>query len=204
MTKKRIGTKRRRVKKQMRRKSRKMRKSMRGGNLTSAQIVEKISNCIPNDLARFPDMPFSPSGYINNDDNWTKLAQNISEKGNIEFNCDGETALIDGINLDINFDTGTKKGKLYGEIGESRPVLLWLNGRQQTYQDPSTASPASFLEQSYNSPQRSLATLENGPPPVNRIVDSRNEYRSPPGSPVLSRSLFNEDNPDHDNVRYRQ
>jgi hypothetical protein len=207
MTKKRIGTKRRRVKKQMRRKSRKARKSMRGGNLTPAQFVEKISHCIPNDATRFPDMPFSPSGYINNDDNWTKLAQNISEKGHIEFNCDGETALIGGINLDINFENGTKNGELYGKIGESRPILLWRNGIQQTYEPPPGFTRITSQNHAPSTPPRTT-TLQNSPPPLNRIVDSRNQYRSPPGSPSVGSSqvvgsLFNEeDNPDDDGRNY--
>jgi hypothetical protein len=138
MTKKRIGTKRRRrVKKQTRRKSRKMRKSMRGGNLTRAQFVEKISRCIPQDPVNYPDIPFSPSGYINDDDNWTKLAENISHNGPIDFNCHGERAIIGGIdeNLNIDYRTNTKRGELYGIIGDSEPVLLWRNGRQQTYEE---------------------------------------------------------------------
>jgi hypothetical protein len=207
MTKKRFRTKRRRVKKQMRRKSRKARKNMKGG---TREFVQKIASCIPNNPRDYPDMPFSPSGYINNDDNWTKLAENISENGPIEFLCGGETAIIGGIdeNLMIDYRTNTKRGELYGKIGESRPILLWRNGIQQTYQAPSTASPASFLEQSYISPQRSRAILENGPPPLNRIVDSRNQYRSPPGSPSVGSSqvvgsLFNEeDNPDDDGRDY--
>lgn len=148
MTKKRIGTKRRRVKKQTRRKSRKVRKSMRGGNLTREQFVQKISDCIPNNARRFPDMPFSPTGYMDNDDNWTKLAENISHIGPIDFNCDGKDAQIYGINLDINFDTGTKKGELYGKIGNSTPVPLWSFGRQQTYEPP----PGSTRITSQNSP----------------------------------------------------
>jgi hypothetical protein len=82
-------------------------------------------------------MPFSPSGYINNDDNWTKLAENISENGPIEFQCGGETAIIGGIdeNLMIDYRTNTKRGELYGKIGESRPILLWRNGIQQTYEE---------------------------------------------------------------------
>lgn len=132
MTKKRIGTKRKRVKKQMRRKSRKMRKSMRGGN---PRFVKQIASCIPQDPVNYPDMPFSPTGYMNNDDEWSKLAENISKNGPIEFECARKNAQIYGINLDINFDTGTKKGELYGIIGNSLPVLLWRNGRQQTYEE---------------------------------------------------------------------
>lgn len=137
MRKKRFRTKRRRVKKQMRRKSRKIRKSMRGGNLTRVEFVQKISDCIPNNPRRFPDMPFSPTGYTDNDDNWTKLAENISDNGPIEFNCHGETAIIGEIdeNLNIDYTTNTKRGKLYGIIGDSEPVLLWQNGRQQTYEE---------------------------------------------------------------------
>ena len=134
MTKKRIGTKRRRVKKQMRRKSRKMRKNMRGGN---PRFVKQIASCIPQDPVNYPDIPISVSGYQNNDDDWTKLAQNISEYGPIEFDCGGETAIIGGIdeNLNIDYTTNTKRGELYGKIGESRPILLWQNGRQQTYEE---------------------------------------------------------------------
>jgi hypothetical protein len=139
MTKKRIGTKRKRVKKQMRRKTKKMRKtrkSMRGGNLTRAQFVEKISDCIPNNPTRFPDMPFSPTGYTENEDNWTKLAQNISENGPIEFNCHGKNALIYGDNsIHVDFNNNIKIGKLYGIIGESCPIILWRNGIQQTYEE---------------------------------------------------------------------
>lgn len=137
MTKKRIGTKRRRVKKQMRRKSRKMRKNMRGGNLTRIEFIKKISHCIPNNPMLYPDMPFSPTGYTENEDNWTKLAQNISENGPIEFQCHGTPAVIGGIdeNLKIDYKTNTKRGELYGIIGNSLPVLLWRNGRQQTYEE---------------------------------------------------------------------
>ena len=138
MTKKHIRTKRRKVNKQVRRKSRKMRKSMRGGNLTRVEFVQKISRCIPNNATRFPDMPFSPTGYMDNDDNWTKLAENISHNGPIEFNCDGKTAIIGEIdeNLNIDYTTNTKRGKLYGKIGDSCPILLWQNGTQQTYEPP--------------------------------------------------------------------
>jgi hypothetical protein len=134
MTKKRIGTKRKRVKKQMRRKSRKMRKNMKGGNRA---FVEKIARCIPNDPELYPDIPHSPTGYTGNDDNWTKLAQNISENGPIEFQCHGKPAVIGGIdeNLNIDYKTNTKHGELYGIIGNSLPVLLWKNGIQQTYEE---------------------------------------------------------------------
>ncbi len=192
MTKKRIGTKRRRVKKQMKRKSRKVRKtrkSMKGGNLTRIEFIKKISKCIPNHPRRYPDMPFSPTGYTENEDNWTKLAQNISENGAIEFNCDGELGIIDGINLDINFDTDTKKGELYGKIGNSTPVRLWRNGLQQTYEE----RPNSVFGFS----QTSLVT----PPRTTSRSQARiNPEISPEGIQSLGRSLFNEeDNPDDDN-----
>ena len=187
MTKKHIRTKRRRVKKQARQKSRKMRKNMRGG---TREFIEKIARCIPNNPMDYPDIPFSPSGYINDDDNWTKLAENISHNGPIEFQCDDETAIIDGINLDINFENGTKRGELYGKIGESRPILLWRNGRQQTREPPVTprTTPRPRTRRQFN------------PPPINRIVDTRYQNRSPPGSPLVGRRLFNDgENPDDDN-----
>jgi hypothetical protein len=196
MTKKRIGTKRKRVKKQMRRKSRKMRKSMRGG---SRLFVQKIASCIPNNPMDYPDMPFSPSGYINNDDDWTKLAENISHNGPIEFQCDGKDAVIDGINLDINFDSGTKKGELYGKIGESRPILLWRNGLQQTYEPPSSnILPPPVIESTPVTPPR--ITRENGPPPLNRRNTNQGVY--PPDIPTIDDdnndigvSLFENDMP---------
>jgi hypothetical protein len=195
MTKKRIGTKRRRrVKKQMRQKSRKMRKSMRGG---TREFIEKISRCIPNNPRDYPDIPFSPSGYINNDDNWTKLAENISHNGPIEFVCDGETAIIGGIdeNLNIDYITNTKRGELYGKIGESRPILLWRNGRQQTREPPVTprTTPRPRTRRQFN------------PHPINRIVDTIYQNRSPPGSPLDGRRLFNDgENPDDNRDFYPQ
>jgi len=198
MTKKRIGTKRRRrVKKQMRRKSRKMRKSMRGGN---RQFVQKIIRCIPQDPVNYPNIPISLSGYQNNDDDWTKLAKNIYENRPIEFQCDEKDSQIYGINLDINFDTGIKKGELYGKIGESIPILLWRNGRQQTYQAPSTVNRAPFLEAIVTPPR----VTANGPPPIDRNArTATNQGMSPPGSPGVTRSLFNDENSD-DNGPYRQ
>lgn len=188
MTKKRIGTKRRRVKKQAKRKSRKMRKSMRGG---SRLFVQKIASCIPNNPTRFPDMPFSPTGYMYNDDNWTKLAENISHNGPIEFECDGKDAVIDGINL----DTGTKKGKLYGKIGDSEPVLLWLNGRQQTYEPP----PSNMPPPPPVTPPRTI-TSQDSPPPPNRRSSTYETNSSSPSGNNITRSLFNEqDNTDDDN-----
>lgn len=180
MTKKRIGTKRRRVKKQTRRKSRKMKKSMRGGN---RQFVQKIIRCIPQDPVNYPDIPISLSGYQNNDDDWTKLAENISYNGPIEFQCDGKDAQIYGINLDINFDSGTKKGELYGKIGNSTPVLLWWNGRQQTYEPPSSniLPPPPLIESMPVTPPR--ITRENGPPPLNRRNTNQGVY--PPDIPSI-------------------
>jgi hypothetical protein len=170
MTKKQIRTKRRRVKKQMKRKSRKMRKtkkSMKGGNLIRIEFIKQISKCIPNDPKRYPDMPFSPTGYTENEDNWTKLAQNISENGPIEFQCDGENAVIGGIdeNLKIDYKTNTKRGELYGKIGNSPLVLLWRNGRQQTYEER-PRSVFGFSQTSPVTPPR--ITRENVPPPLNR------------------------------------
>jgi hypothetical protein len=210
MTKKRIGTKRRRVKKQTRRKSRKMKKSMRGGN---RQFVQKIIRCIPQDPVNYPDIPISLSGYQNNDDDWTKLAENISYNGPIEFQCDGKDSQIYGINLDINFDTGTKKGELYGKIGNSTPVLLWWNGRQQTYEPPSSniLPPPPLIESMPVTPPR--ITRENGPPPLNRRNTNQGVY--PPDIPSIDDenndigvSLFENDIPyyrgviGYNNLRY--
>jgi len=179
MTKKRIGTKRTRVKKQMRRKSRKMRKNMRGG---SRIFVQKIIRCIPQDPVNYSDIPISLSGYQNNDDDWTKLAENISYNGPIEFQCDGKDAQIYGINLDINFDTGTKKGELYGKIGNSAPVRLWWNGRQQTYEPPySNILPPPVIQATSVTPPR--RTRENGPPPLNRRNTNQGVY--PPDIPTI-------------------
>jgi hypothetical protein len=136
MTKKRFSTEKRKSKKQLRRKSRKMRKSMRGGNRA---FVKEISRCIPQDPTNYPDIPFSPSGYISNDDNWTKLAKYIYDNGPIEFPCDVNAAKIHGVFDDrFGFDDVNKIGKLYGTIGNIGPVLLWNNGRQQTYEPPIT------------------------------------------------------------------
>jgi hypothetical protein len=197
MTKKRIGTKRRRVKKQMRRKSRKMRKSMKGG---SRLFVQKIASCIPQDPVNYSDIPISVSGYQNNDDDWTILAENISHNGPIEFQCDGKDAQIYGINLDINFDTGTKKGELYGKIGNSIPVRLWRNGRQQTYEPPSSnILPPPVIQSTPVTPPR--ITRENvPPPPPNRR--NRNQGVYPPDIPTIDDdnneigvSLFENDMP---------
>lgn len=158
MTKKRIGTKRRRVKKQAKRKSRKMRKSMRGGNLTREQFVQKISDCIPKDPVNYPDIPFSPTGYMNNEDNWTKLAQNISENGPIYFECDGQPTIIYGDNrVYVDYDNDEIIGKLYGIIGDSCPILLWSNRRQQTYEQ----RPFSVFGFSQQSP--TVTTPQNSP-----------------------------------------
>lgn len=125
----------RKFKKQSRRKSRKMRKSMRGGN---RRFVEEITRCIPQDSEKYPDIPISNSGYIENDDDWTKLAMNIYELGPIDFICDNKRAKIYGkFYRHIPFTYETKMGKLYGIIGNSDPVLLWRNGTQQTYMPPS-------------------------------------------------------------------
>jgi hypothetical protein len=178
MTKKRIGTKRRRVKKQTRRKSRKMKKSMRGG---SPLFVQKIIRCIPQDL---PDIPISSSGYMNNDDDWTKLAENISHNGPIEFQCDGKDAEIYGDNsIRVDFDNNIKIGKLYGRIGNSQPVLLWWNGRQQTYEPPSSniLPPPPLIESRPVTPPR--ITRENGPPPLNRRNTNQGVY--PPDIPTI-------------------
>jgi len=170
---------------------------MRGGN---RQFVQKIIRCIPQDPVNYPDIPISLSGYQNNDDDWTKLAQNIYENGPIEFDCGGETAIIHGINLDINFENGTKRGELYGKIGESIPILLWRNGRQQTYQAPSTVNRAPFLE-----PLTPPRVTANGPPPIDRNArTATNQEISPPGSPLVGRSLFNEGDNSDDNGPYRQ
>lgn len=155
--------KKRSVKKQMKRKSRKMRKNMKGGNRA---FVEKIARCIPQDPVNYSDIPIAESKYINNDDDWTKLAENISYNGAIEFQCDGKDAKIYGINLDINFDTDTKKGELYGKIGNSTPVRLWRNGLQQTYEER-PYSVFGFSQTSPVTPPRGTrANLP--PPPINR------------------------------------
>lgn len=179
MTKKRFRTKRTRVKKQIKRRSRKMRKSMRGG---SRLFVQKITRCIPQDPVNYSDIPISVSGYQNNDDDWTKLAENISYNGPIEFQCDGKDAQIYGINLDINFDTGTKKGELYGKIGNSTPVRLWWNGRQQTYEPPSSnILPPTVIQATPVTPPR--RTRENVPPPPLNRRNTNQEY--PPRSPII-------------------
>jgi hypothetical protein len=167
---------------------------MRGGNLTRAQFVEKISDCIPQDL---PDIPISVSGYQNNNDDWTKLAENISYNGPIEFQCDGKDAQIYGINLDINFDTGTKKGELYGKIGNSTPVRLWWNGRQQTYEPPPGFTRITSQNDALSTPPRTT-TLQNSPPQVNRRNTNQGVYQ--PDTEGVTRSLFNEeDTIDDDN-----
>ncbi len=180
MIKKQIRTKRRRVKKQYRRKSRKVRKNMRGGN---RQFVQKIIRCIPQDSVNYSDIPISLSGYQNNDDEWTKLAENISYNGPIEFQCDGKDAQIYGINLDINFDTGTKKGELYGKIGNSTPIRLWRNGLQQTYEPPSSnILPPPVIQSTPVTPPR--RTRENvPPPPLNRRNTNQGVY--PPDIPTI-------------------
>lgn len=193
MTKKRIGTKRRRVKKQARRKSRKMRKSIRGG---SRLFVQKIASCIPQDPVNYSDIPISSSGYMNNDDDWTKLAENISHNGPIEFECDGKDSQIYGISLDINFDSDTKKGELYGKIGNSPPVRLWWNGRQQTYEPPySNILPPPVIQDTPVTPPRTR--IENGPPPLNRRNTNQGVY--PPDIPNedndVGVSLFENDIP---------
>jgi hypothetical protein len=209
MTKKRFRAKRRRVKKQTIRKSRKMKKSMRGGN---RQFVQKIIRCIPQDPVNYSDIPISVSGYQNNDDDWTKLAENISYNGPIEFQCDGKHAQIYGINLDINFDTGTKEGELYGKIGNSTPVCLWWNGRQQTYEPPSSnILPPTVIQATPVTPPR--RTRENGPPPLNRRNTNQGVY--PPDIPSIDDenndigvSLFENDIPyyrgviGYNNLRY--
>jgi hypothetical protein len=187
MTKKQIRTKRRRVKKQYRRKSRKVRKNMRGG---SRLFVQKITRCIPQDPVNYSDIPISLSGYQNNDDDWTKLAENISYNGAIEFQCDGKDAQIYGINLDINFDTGTKKGELYGKIGNSTPVRLWRNGRQQTYEPPSSnILPPPVIRSTPVTPPR--ITRENVPPPP---PNRRNRNQS-----QINSTIIDDDDDDRDN-----
>jgi hypothetical protein len=176
----------------MKRKSRKARKSMRGG---SREFVEKIAHCIPNNPRDYPDMPFSPSGYMNNDDDWTKLAENISHNGPIEFQCDGKDAVIDGINLDINFENGTKNGELYGKIGNSTPVRLWWNGRQQTYEPPPGFTRITSQNHAPSTPPRTT-TLQNSPPPLNRRNTNQEVY--PPDIPSdydVGVSLFENDIP---------
>jgi len=156
----------------------------------------------------YPDIPISLSGYQNNDDDWTKLAENISYNGPIEFQCDGKDSQIYGINLDINFDTGTKEGELYGKIGESRPILLWRNGLQQTYEPPSSnILPPPVIESTPVTPPRN--TTQNGPPLLNRRNTNQGLY--PPDIPNeddVSVSLFENDPPyyrgviDYNNLRY--
>jgi len=152
---------------------------MRGG---SRLFVQKITRCIPQDPVNYSDIPISVSGYQNNDDDWTKLAENISYNGPIEFQCDGKDAQIYGINLDINFDTGTKKGELYGKIGNSTPVRLWWNGRQQTYEPPSSnILPPTVIQATPVTPPR--RTRENVPPPPLNRRNTNQEY--PPRSPII-------------------
>jgi hypothetical protein len=170
MTKKRIGTKKRSVKKQMKRKSMKMRKNMKGGNRA---FVKKIARCIPQDEENYSDIPISVSGYQNkNDDDWTKLAENISHNGPIQFECDGKNALIYGDNsIHVDFNNNIKRGKLYGIIGNSCPIILWCNGIQQTYEPPSSNIPPPPVIESrpVTPPRTTPANLPPLPPPINRI-----------------------------------
>jgi len=134
MTKKRIGTKRRRVKKQMKRKSRKMRKSMRGDN---CRFVESIIKCLKID-GRYPE----DTNYYS-DDFWNELAYYIHYKTDnhlIVIECNAKNvsprkqAILYTKNITGN-DISNIRGELYGIIGESSPILLWRNGRQQTYEE---------------------------------------------------------------------
>lgn len=165
MTKKRFRTKRRSVKKQMKRKTMKMRKNMKGGNRA---FVEKIARCIPQDPVNYSDIPIAESKYINNDDDWTKLAENISHNGPVRFLCDGKNAVIYGDNsVCVDLNNNIKIGKLYGKIGNSSPVLLWSYGRQQTYEE----RPYSVFGFSQTSPVTPPSgTRANLPPPV---IESR-------------------------------
>jgi len=141
MTKKRFSTKKRGNKK-LRRKSSKMRKSIKGGNNRNHQFVKNITSCIPQDPENYSDIPISQSGYKDNDDDWTRLAKNIYDLGPIEFECNGKDAIIYGsFNDEIGFDYGSKIGTLYGEIDNSRPVILWKNGRQYTYEQSPRRTP---------------------------------------------------------------
>jgi len=163
-----MGTKRKRVKKQMRRKSRKMRKSMRGG---SSNFVKSIIKCLKND-GRYPE----DTNY-NSDDFWNKLAYYIHYKTDnqlivIECNAKNVTPREQAIlyTKNITGDIPNLRGELYGIKGNSRPVRLWWNGRQQTYENPSS----------------------------NQAII--NPEMSPQGIQSVSRRLFNEeDNPDDDN-----
>jgi hypothetical protein len=134
MTKKRIGTKRKRVKKQRTRKSKKMRKSMRGGN---RRFVESIIDCLKID-GRYPE----DTNYYS-DNFWNKLAYYIHYKTDnqlIVIECNAKNvsprkqAILYTKNITGN-DISNIRGELYGIIGNSLPVLLWRNGRQQTYEE---------------------------------------------------------------------
>jgi hypothetical protein len=129
MTKKRASTKRRRVKKQIKQKSRKIQKYIKGGNRA---ILSLITNCIQQ---TFP----TASNYINNDDDWTKLALLIDRQTTQGENmprvtvisCNDSRILLYTDNILI--DNGFPRGNFYASINGSIPILLWKNGRQQTY-----------------------------------------------------------------------
>jgi len=163
-----MGTKRKRVKKQMRRKSRKVRKNMRGGN---RRFVESIIKCLKID-GRYRE---NINNY-NTDDFWNKLAYDIDNTHNkeITIECMDKNVIprkqAKLYTVNITGDKSNLRGELYGIIGNSQPVRLWWNGRQQTYQPPSSNQA--------------------------RI----NTEMSPQGIQSVSRRLFNEeDNPDDDN-----
>ena len=110
------------------RKSRKMPKDVIKGGTRG--IVTFVSACIQKAIP-------SSSEYIKNDDDWTKLAKNISEEGPLRITCNGNVLTIYIENANIDLVNNIKLGELYVNIDGNKTVLLWRNGRQQTYLSPS-------------------------------------------------------------------
>jgi hypothetical protein len=174
MTKKRMGTKRKRVRKQMRRKSRKVRKSMRGGN---RRFVESIIKCLKID-GRYPEDTIYYS-----DNFWNELTYYIHYKTDnhlIVIECNAKNviprkqAILYTKNITGNAISNIK-GELYGIIGNSQPVRLWWNGRQQTYQPPSSNQAIINTEmspQGIQSVRRRLFNEEDNPDDDNRVSPS--------------------------------
>ena len=115
-------------KESIRRKSRKMRKDVIKGGTRG--IVTFVSACIQKIIP-------STSKYIKNDDEWTKLAKNISNEGPIQITCNGNDLTLYMEIANIDLANNIKLGELYVNIDGNKTVLLWRNGRQQTYLSPS-------------------------------------------------------------------
>ena len=111
----------------LRKKSHKQRKSKNGG---SRGIASFVASCIQKLI------PVT-SKYLNNDDDWTKLAKKISEMGPLEIECNGNNLYIYTVNIDIDMENNRKRGEMYVNIDNgNRVILLWKNGLQQTYEPP--------------------------------------------------------------------